>query len=274
MESALSDENKYGLTPATLAIKYGRLEGLVWLVRNTRTAERLQSRDGERSLLHYAAKYGQDGVVSWLCEEMLQEGLDLDQMDLGGNTPLHLASRSGRTKTASTLLGLGASVNMKNDMGLKGSDVASLRGKDSTAEFLLMFETSLGITKDLLTREKATEGILQENSDIKSQFREVVTISKKLAEEREEMCRDLVKLQESMADLHTNIIKDMNSLNSSNQTSDEIERTASSCSSFQEQLEDHRLQFFSSNLADLEHRIMLAEDGAKKSRLPTSPNLE
>ena len=34
-------------------------------------------------------------------------------MDLGGNTPLHLAARQGNTTTASTLLNLGASVNMK-----------------------------------------------------------------------------------------------------------------------------------------------------------------
>ena len=34
-------------------------------------------------------------------------------MDLGGNTPLHLAARQGNTTTASTLLSLGASVNMK-----------------------------------------------------------------------------------------------------------------------------------------------------------------
>ena len=37
----------------------------------------------------------------------------IDQMDLGGNTPLHLAARQGNTTTASTLLNLGASVNMK-----------------------------------------------------------------------------------------------------------------------------------------------------------------
>ena len=36
-------------------------------------------------------------------------------------------------------------------MGMKPSDVANLRGKDDTAEFLLMFETSLGLTRyDLL----------------------------------------------------------------------------------------------------------------------------
>ena len=40
-------------------------------------------------------------------------GAGVDQMDVSGNTPLHLAARAGNTKTASTLLNLGASVNMK-----------------------------------------------------------------------------------------------------------------------------------------------------------------
>ena len=44
---------------------------------------------------------------------MTQEGMELDQMDVSGNTPLHLAARTGKTKTASALLNLGASVNMK-----------------------------------------------------------------------------------------------------------------------------------------------------------------
>ena len=44
---------------------------------------------------------------------MTREGLELDQMDLGGNTPLHLAARTGNTNTAATLLNHGARVNMK-----------------------------------------------------------------------------------------------------------------------------------------------------------------
>ena len=44
---------------------------------------------------------------------MTREGLELDQMDLSGNTPLHLAARTGNTKTAATLLNQGARVNMK-----------------------------------------------------------------------------------------------------------------------------------------------------------------
>ena len=55
----------------------------------------------------------QDCIAGWLCEEMTRDGLELDQMDLGGNTPLHLAARTGNTKTAATLLNHGARVNMK-----------------------------------------------------------------------------------------------------------------------------------------------------------------
>ena len=55
----------------------------------------------------------QDGISGWLCEEMTREGLEVDQMDVSGNTPLHLAAARGNTATAAALLNLGASVNMK-----------------------------------------------------------------------------------------------------------------------------------------------------------------
>ena len=44
---------------------------------------------------------------------MTREGLEVDQMDVSGNTPLHLAAARGNTATAAALLNLGASVNMK-----------------------------------------------------------------------------------------------------------------------------------------------------------------
>ena len=56
-------------------------------------------------------------------------------------------------------------------MGLKPSDCATLRGKDSTAEFLVMFETSLGMTRDLLQKEKLQEQLLAESSDMKTNFK-------------------------------------------------------------------------------------------------------
>ena len=67
---------------------------------------------GSRSVLTMTPML-QDGISGWLCEEMTREGLEVDQMDVSGNTPLHLAAARGNTATAAALLNLGASVNMK-----------------------------------------------------------------------------------------------------------------------------------------------------------------
>lgn len=63
MQDALLDENKRGLTPVVAAIQAGRLEALQFLVDHTSARERLAPVDGDRSLLHIAAKYGKVCVV-------------------------------------------------------------------------------------------------------------------------------------------------------------------------------------------------------------------
>ena len=56
-------------------------------------------------------------------------------------------------------------------MGLKPSDCAAARGRDTTAEFLVMFETALGVTKELLHRERAQDTLAAEAGDIKANFK-------------------------------------------------------------------------------------------------------
>lgn len=63
MQDALLDENKRGLTPVVAAIQAGRLEALQFLVDHTSARERLAPVDGDRSLLHIAAKYGKVRVI-------------------------------------------------------------------------------------------------------------------------------------------------------------------------------------------------------------------
>ena len=60
---------------------------------------------------------------------------------------------------------------LQNDMGLKPSDCAAARGRDTTAEFLVMFETALGVTKELLHRERAQDTLAAEAGDIKTNFK-------------------------------------------------------------------------------------------------------
>ena len=47
-------------------LQHGRQDLVVWLVTNTRERDRLQTRDGDRCLLHAAAKYGQVRIIFWL----------------------------------------------------------------------------------------------------------------------------------------------------------------------------------------------------------------
>ena len=44
---------------------------------------------------------------------MTRDEVDVSQVDMAGNTPLHLAAREGRLSTLSTLLHHGAKVHLK-----------------------------------------------------------------------------------------------------------------------------------------------------------------
>ena len=52
-------------------------------------------------------------LVSWLAEEMSQQGLDVDQLDIASNSPLHLAAKHGCTTSAAALLHYGPQVTLK-----------------------------------------------------------------------------------------------------------------------------------------------------------------
>ena len=60
----------------------------------------------------------------------------------------------------------------QNDMALKPYDCARLsnRGRDC-AEFLLLFETSLGISQELLQAKTKQEALETENNDLKGYFK-------------------------------------------------------------------------------------------------------
>ena len=59
----------------------------------------------------------------------------------------------------------------KNEVGLKPADCALVRGKRSTAELLLTYQTSLELTRDLISRERGQEALTAENTEIRTQFR-------------------------------------------------------------------------------------------------------
>ena len=114
----------------------------------------------------------QNELVSWLSEEMSShEQLDVDYLDKAGKSPLHLAARRGNVSTVSTLLNHGAQIGLKNDMGLKAFDYARLMEKNDCAEFLLLYEASLSLSRDLLDAKCQKDQVQTELNELTVQFK-------------------------------------------------------------------------------------------------------
>ena len=114
----------------------------------------------------------QNELVSWLSEEMSShEQLDVDYLDKAGKSPLHLAALRGNVSTVSTLLNHGAQIGLKNDMGLKAFDYARLMEKNDCAEFLLLYEASLSLSRDLLDAKCQKDQVQTELNEFTVQFK-------------------------------------------------------------------------------------------------------
>ena len=121
---------------------------------------------------HIKSYFFQNELVSWLSEEMSShEQLDVDYLDKAGKSPLHLAARRGNVSTVSTLLNHGAQIGLKNDMGLKAFDYARLMEKNDCAEFLLLYEASLSLSRDLLDAKCQKDQVQTELNELTVQFK-------------------------------------------------------------------------------------------------------
>jgi ankyrin repeat protein len=80
-----------------------------WLVLNTGVGEgALVPVEGQRSLLHSAASYGNTQAVKWLSSELGRRQIGIDGRDTAGLTALHMAAKAGHISTAHELIRAGA----------------------------------------------------------------------------------------------------------------------------------------------------------------------
>ncbi|XP_059475788.1 uncharacterized protein LOC132196871 [Neocloeon triangulifer] len=293
LEGALADENRSGLTPVACAVKYGHSNCVEWLVTNTKMREKLSSKDGERCLLHIAAKYNQVSVLQWLVNAMKVREIDLDQRDHCGDTPLHLASRAGGLETCRILLSNGSNVSSKNDLGLKASDIAMAAGHAPVQHYLNLFESSLCMAGEMSQMKSTVDSLREENGALKGYFKDVLSIGKRLAKERDEMCRDTFGKLQKIAGLavHEKVASVLTELMEENKILRERLKVPSSHSPAADLAKSYLQQSGSmsgvkssdlisgqwkgllvSGLADMEHRLLIAEEGWRK--LSSQPTLE
>ncbi|XP_037114871.1 synphilin-1 isoform X1 [Syngnathus acus] len=166
-EDGLNERNQQQLTPAGLAVKNGHLECVRWMVSETEAIAELSCSREHPSLIHYAARYGQEKVLLWLLQFMQEQAISLDEVDQNGNTGVHVAAQYGHLTCTQTLVEYGSNVTVPNQQGERPSQLAERQGHSPCARYLVVVETCMSLASQVvkltkqLTEQAAEKAILQ-----------------------------------------------------------------------------------------------------------------
>ncbi|KAK2838128.1 hypothetical protein Q5P01_015340 [Channa striata] len=161
-EDGLNERNNQQLTPAGLGVRNGHLECVRWMVSETEAIAELSCTREHPSLIHYAARYGQEKVLLWLLQFMQEQAISLDEVDQNGNTAVHVAAQYGHLTCIQTLVEYGSNVTVQNQQGERPSQSAERQGHTTCARYLVVVETCMSLASQVvkLTKqlnEQATE---------------------------------------------------------------------------------------------------------------------
>ncbi|XP_061673637.1 LOW QUALITY PROTEIN: synphilin-1 [Syngnathoides biaculeatus] len=166
-EDGLNERNQQQLTPAGLAVKNGHLECVRWMVSETEAIAELSCTREHPSLIHYAARYGQEKVLLWLLQFMQEQAISLDEVDHNGNTGVHVAAQYGHLTCIQTLVEYGSNVTVLNQQGERPSQLAERQGHSPCARYLVVVETCMSLASQVvkltkqLTEQAAEKATLQ-----------------------------------------------------------------------------------------------------------------
>ena len=203
--------------------------------------------------------------MSHISDEMLKENMSLDQKDSNGNTPLHLAAKKGNLLFCATLLRYGAQVLCINELGLKPYDYAKKNGHEECAEYLLLYGASSEVAHNAMISRKHAEDIERENLMLRNLLKDVLKIAKTLSIERDHLCRDLGHLYDSIIQLHDSMTLEIQILSAGGETRTSHENSAiTGCTALHEKWQEYQTRWFSNDLVDRQHKLIVAEEQGKK----------
>uniref|UniRef100_A0A3Q3KT24 Synuclein, alpha interacting protein n=1 Tax=Labrus bergylta TaxID=56723 RepID=A0A3Q3KT24_9LABR len=153
-EDSLNERNNQQLTPAGLGVKNGHLECVRWMVSETEAIAELSCTREHPSLIHYAARHGQEKVLLWLLQFMQEQAISLDEVDQNGNTAVHVAAQYGHLTCIQTLVEYGSNVTVQNQQGERPSQSAERQGHTTCARYLVVVETCMSLASQVVKLTK------------------------------------------------------------------------------------------------------------------------
>ncbi|CAG0890392.1 unnamed protein product [Cyprideis torosa] len=223
MTSCLSERNRTGYTPLELAVKHGRSKCASWILEHWRSLGHsdLPGSSAEtgppsrETLLHLAARYGQAEVIAPVAAFFSE----VDQRDARGMTPLHVAAQGAQLDCVRALVKAGCDPGTKTrDSGETPLDLAlaSCGSGDAgvaVAEYLTLLRLSLeGLTTPEAPPDpegRAPEQTPGLSLQLRDAFRDVLTISRRMDAEREDLMGQLKRLHEHVIGIHDRLIMEL-----------------------------------------------------------------
>lgn len=177
-EDGLNERNNQQLTPAGLGVKNGHLECVRWMVSETEAIAELSCTREHPSLIHYAARYGQEKVLLWLLQFMQEQAISLDEVDQNGNTAVHVAAQYGHLTCIQTLVEYGSNVTVQNQQGERPSQSAERQGHTTCARYLVVVETCMSLASQVVKLTKQLNEQAAERMTLQKQMQRLMDPSK------------------------------------------------------------------------------------------------
>ncbi|XP_042083169.1 synphilin-1 isoform X2 [Haplochromis burtoni] len=177
-EDCLNERNNQQLTPAGLGVKNGHLECVRWMVSETEAIAELSCTREHPSLIHYAARYGQEKVLLWLLQFMQEQAISLDEVDQNGNTAVHIAAQYGHLSCIQTLVEYGSNVTFQNQQGERPSQSAERQGHTTCARYLVVVETCMSLASQVVKLTKQLNEQASERMALQKQLQRLMEPNK------------------------------------------------------------------------------------------------
>ncbi|KAM4746522.1 LOW QUALITY PROTEIN: synphilin-1 [Anableps anableps] len=177
-EDGLNERNSQQLTPAGLGVKNGHLECVRWMVSETEAIAELSCTREHPSLIHYAARYGQEKVLLWLLQFMQEQAISLDEVDQNGNTAVHVAAQYGHLTCIQTLVEYGSNVTIQNQQGERPSQSAERQGHTTCARYLVVVETCMSLASQVVKLTKQLNEQAAERINLQKHLQRLMDPSK------------------------------------------------------------------------------------------------